>query len=81
MNATLPSQTRDNGSLYAHIFIHRVRDHPFDSQYVSHAVAPLTIYSLPQDESINLLSEQKSKEVSQFKIQKVRNIDSNAVSN
>lgn len=66
MNATLPSQTRDNGSLYAHIFIHPVGDRPFDSQYVSHAVTPLTVYSLPQDESINLLSEQKSKEVSQF---------------
>lgn len=66
MNATLPSQTRDNGSLYAHIFIHPVGDHPFGSQYVSHAVAPLTVYSLPQDESINLLSEQKSKEVSHF---------------
>lgn len=66
MNATLPSQTRDNGSLYAHIFIYPAGDRPFDSQYVSHAVAPLTIYSVPQDESVNLLSEQKSNEVSMF---------------
>ena len=64
VNASLPSQTRDNGSLYAHIFIYQVGAHPFENQYVSRAVAPLTVYSLPQDESINLLSEQKSKEVS-----------------
>lgn len=70
MNASLPSQTRDNGSLYAHIFIYPAGGHPFENQYVSRAVAPLTVYSLPQDESINLLSEQKSKEVSQFKTPK-----------
>ncbi|KAL9975359.1 hypothetical protein ACROYT_G012514 [Oculina patagonica] len=62
VNASLPSQTRDNGSLYAHIFIYPAGSHPFENQYVSRAVAPLTVYSLPQDESINLLSEQKSKE-------------------
>lgn len=67
MNTSLPSQTRDNGSLYAHIFIYQVGAHPFENQYVSHAFAPLTVYSLPQDESINLLSEQKSKEVSSKK--------------
>lgn len=71
VNASLPSQTRNNGSLYAHIFIHPAGVHPFENQYVSHAAAPLTVYALAQDESINLLSEQKSKEVSQFKIHKI----------
>ena len=64
MNASLPQQTRDNGSLYAHIFIYPAGASPFDSPYASHAVAPLTVYSLPQDESINLLSsDEKPKQV------------------
>lgn len=66
MNASLPQQTRDNGSLYAHVFIHPAGVSPFNSPYTSHAVAALTVYSLPQDESINLLSSgEKPTEVSQ----------------
>ena len=61
MNASLPRQTRNNGSLYAHIFVYQAGVSPFESEYVSHGMAPLTVYSLPQDESINLLSEQKPK--------------------
>ena len=64
MNVSLPQQTRDNGSLYGHIFIYPAGVSPFDSPYTSHAFAPLTVYSLPQDESINLLSsDEKPKEV------------------
>ena len=62
MNVSLPQQTRDNGSLYGHIFIYPAGVSPFDSPYTSHAFAPLTVYSLPQDESINLLSsDEKTK--------------------
>lgn len=64
VNASLPRQTRNNGSLYAHIFVYQAGVSPFESEYVSHGMAPLTVYSLPQDESINLLSEQKPKKPS-----------------
>lgn len=56
VNASLPQKTRNNGSLFAHLFIYPVGESPFNSEYASHAVAPLTVYSLPQDESINLLN-------------------------
>ena len=56
VNASLPKKTRNNGSLFAHLFIYPVGASPFNSEYASHAVAPLTVYSLPQDESINLLN-------------------------
>lgn len=56
VNASLPQQTRNNGSLFAHLFIYPGGASPFNSLYASHAVAPLTVYSLPQDESINLLN-------------------------
>ena len=66
MNASLPQQTRDNGSLYAHIFIYPAGGSPFGGQLASHAISLMTVYSLPQDESINLLSsDKKLKEVSQ----------------
>ena len=67
VNASLPQQTRDNGSLYAHVFIYPAGGSPFNSQLVSHAISLMTVYSLPQDESINLLSsDNKLKEVSQI---------------
>jgi len=56
VNAILPQKTRNNGSLFAHLFIYPVGASPFNNEYASHAVAPLTVYSLPQDESINLLN-------------------------
>lgn len=56
LNASLPRQTRKNGSLYAHLFVYPTGISPFNSQYASHSVSPLTVYSPPQDESINLLS-------------------------
>ena len=56
VNASLPQQTRNNGSLFAHLFIYPGGASPFNSLYTSHAFAPLTVYSLPQDESINLLN-------------------------
>ena len=56
LNASLPRQTRKNGSLYAHLFVYPTGVSPFNSQYASHSVSPLTVYSPPQDESVNLLS-------------------------
>lgn len=64
INANIPNETRNNGSLYAHIYVYQAGVSPFESEYVSHASAPLTMYSLPRDESINLLSTEKPKKSS-----------------
>lgn len=60
LNVSLPQQTRENGSLYAHVFVYPRGVSPFSSQYASHAIAPLTVYSLRQDESVNLLNSDEN---------------------
>lgn len=60
LNVSLPQQTRENGSLYAHVFVYPLGVSPFSSQYASHAIAPLTVYSLRQDESVNLLNSDEN---------------------
>lgn len=60
INASLPSKTRRNGTLYVHIFIHPAGQSPF-SYLSAHASAPLTTYAVAKDQAINLLSKESDK--------------------
>ena len=63
INVSLPQKTRNNGSLFAHVFIYPVGKTPFENFFTSHASAPLTKYAIPQAQSINLLSSDHKKQV------------------
>ncbi|XP_031564751.1 cleft lip and palate transmembrane protein 1-like protein [Actinia tenebrosa] len=60
INVSIPRKTRKNGTLFAHLFIYPHGMTPFDNYFTSHAVDELTIYAVPKDESVNLLSSTKN---------------------
>lgn len=46
-NVTLPQETRDNGSLYAVVYVHRAGVSPLDDNREVHYAAQLTTYATP----------------------------------
>ncbi|CAL1534731.1 unnamed protein product [Lymnaea stagnalis] len=53
-NVSIPTATRNNGSLYVHALLYHRGQNPKDS-YVSHYVSPITTLALPQTVYVNLL--------------------------
>jgi len=63
INLTLSLGTRNNGSLYAYVFVYPIGDSPFESEKSTLQSYKLTRYAVPKDEAFNLIqgSNQKNK--------------------
>lgn len=48
MNVTLPQETRDNGTLYAVVYVHKAGVSPLEDSREVHYVAQLTTYITPK---------------------------------
>ncbi|XP_007424448.2 cleft lip and palate transmembrane protein 1-like protein [Python bivittatus] len=56
VNVSVPKKTRNNGTLYAFIFLHHAGILPWHDGKQVHIVSPLTTYMVPKPEEINLLT-------------------------
>lgn len=62
INVSLPKKTRNNGTLYALIFVHQAAHDPWHDPRQVHLVAQLTTYMVPKPPEISLISgEDKTK--------------------
>ncbi|XP_036395773.1 cleft lip and palate transmembrane protein 1-like protein [Megalops cyprinoides] len=60
INVSLPTKTRDNGTLYVRVFVHHAGMSPWqDSRQVNH-VAQLTTYMLPKPSEVSFISSQET---------------------
>lgn len=57
VNVSIPLRTRNNGSLYAHIFFHLRGREPFLDKHTIHTSIPLTSFNVPQSKVVNLLTD------------------------
>lgn len=58
INVSLPKKTRNNGTLYALIFVHQAGVTPWQDQRQVHLVAHLTTYMVPKPLEISLISRE-----------------------
>lgn len=58
VNVSLPKKTRNNGTLYAMIFVHQAGINPWQDQRKVHSVAHLTTYMVPKPPEISLISRE-----------------------
>uniref|UniRef100_A0A669CH10 Lipid scramblase CLPTM1L n=1 Tax=Oreochromis niloticus TaxID=8128 RepID=A0A669CH10_ORENI len=56
INVSLPKKTRNNGTLYALIFVHQAAHDPWHDPRQVHSVAQLTTYMVPKPPEISLIS-------------------------
>ncbi|XP_041811004.1 cleft lip and palate transmembrane protein 1-like protein [Chelmon rostratus] len=56
INVSLPAKTRNNGTLYALIFVHQAGVTPWQDPRQVHLVAQLTTYMVPKPPEISLIS-------------------------
>ncbi|OWK02097.1 CLPTM1L [Cervus elaphus hippelaphus] len=56
VNVSVPKKTRNNGTLYAYIFLHHAGILPWNDGKQVHLVSPLTTYMVPKPEEVNLLT-------------------------
>ncbi|XP_060002812.1 lipid scramblase CLPTM1L isoform X5 [Lagenorhynchus albirostris] len=56
VNVSVPKKTRNNGTLYAYIFVHHAGVLPWQDGKQVHLVSPLTTYMVPKPEEVNLLT-------------------------
>ncbi|KAH0618033.1 hypothetical protein JD844_016958 [Phrynosoma platyrhinos] len=56
VNVSVPKKTRNNGTLYAYIFLHHAGMLPWNDGKQVHIVSPLTTYMVPKPEEINLIT-------------------------
>uniref|UniRef100_A0A3Q2P5N5 Lipid scramblase CLPTM1L n=1 Tax=Fundulus heteroclitus TaxID=8078 RepID=A0A3Q2P5N5_FUNHE len=65
VNVSLPKKTRNNGTLYALIFVHQAGLSPWQDPRQVHLVAQLTTYMVPKPPEISLISgeEQTQQEI------------------
>ncbi|KAF4790076.1 Cleft lip and palate transmembrane protein 1-like protein [Turdus rufiventris] len=56
VNVSVPKKTRNNGTLYAFVFLHHAGILPWHDGKQVHVVSPLTTYMVPKPEEINLLT-------------------------
>ncbi|XP_036775902.2 lipid scramblase CLPTM1L isoform X2 [Manis pentadactyla] len=56
VNVSVPKKTRNNGTLYAYIFLHHAGVLPWHDGKQVHLVSPLTTYMVPKPEEVNLLT-------------------------
>lgn len=58
INVSLPKKTRNNGTLYAIIFVHQAGVNPWQDPRKVHSVAHLTTYMVPKPPEISLISRE-----------------------
>ena len=56
VNVSVPKKTRNNGTLYAYVFLHHAGVLPWRDGKQVHLVSPLTTYMVPKPEEVNLLT-------------------------
>lgn len=64
VNVSVPKKTRNNGTLYAYIFLHHAGVLPWHDGKQVHLVSPLTTYMVPKPEEVNLLTGESAAQVS-----------------
>ncbi|XP_053718446.1 lipid scramblase CLPTM1L [Synchiropus splendidus] len=62
INVSLPKKTRNNGTLYAIIFLHQAGVSPWQDSRQVHLVAQLTTYMVPKPPEISLISGDEESE-------------------
>lgn len=67
VNVSLPKKTRNNGTLYALIFVHQAGVTPWQDSRQVHSVAQLTTYMVPKPPEISLISGDDQTQVQYFK--------------
>uniref|UniRef100_A0A7N6FET3 Lipid scramblase CLPTM1L n=1 Tax=Anabas testudineus TaxID=64144 RepID=A0A7N6FET3_ANATE len=65
INVSLPKKTRNNGTLYALIFVHQAGVTPLQDSQRVHQVAQLTTYMVPKPPEISLISGEDQTQVEQ----------------
>ncbi|KAM9823594.1 LOW QUALITY PROTEIN: lipid scramblase CLPTM1L [Neosynchiropus ocellatus] len=63
INVSLPKKTRNNGTLYAIIFLHQAGVSPWQDSRQVHMVAQLTTYMVPKPPEISLISGDEESQV------------------
>uniref|UniRef100_A0A8C7Y3R3 Lipid scramblase CLPTM1L n=1 Tax=Oryzias sinensis TaxID=183150 RepID=A0A8C7Y3R3_9TELE len=58
VNVSLPKKTRNNGTLYALVFVHQAGVSPWEDPRQVHLVAQLTTYMVPKPPEISLISRE-----------------------
>uniref|UniRef100_A0A3B4BBE5 Lipid scramblase CLPTM1L n=1 Tax=Periophthalmus magnuspinnatus TaxID=409849 RepID=A0A3B4BBE5_9GOBI len=66
INVSLPKKTRNNGTLYALIFVHQVGVNPWQDHRQVHLVAQLTTYMVPKPPEISLIAGEDQTQVNQY---------------
>uniref|UniRef100_A0A6I8QI40 Lipid scramblase CLPTM1L n=1 Tax=Xenopus tropicalis TaxID=8364 RepID=A0A6I8QI40_XENTR len=56
VNVTVPKKTRNNGTLYAYVFLHHAGVLPWHDGKQVHILSPLTTYMIPKPEEVNLIT-------------------------
>lgn len=56
VNVSIPKKTRNNGTLYAMVFVHQAGVSPWQDQRQVHFVAQLTTYMVPRPPEVSLIS-------------------------
>ncbi|XP_060047107.1 lipid scramblase CLPTM1L isoform X2 [Erinaceus europaeus] len=56
VNVSVPKKTRDNGTLFAYVFLHHAGLPPWHDAKQVHLVSPLTTYMVPRPEEVSLLA-------------------------
>uniref|UniRef100_A0A8D3CEY6 Lipid scramblase CLPTM1L n=1 Tax=Scophthalmus maximus TaxID=52904 RepID=A0A8D3CEY6_SCOMX len=64
VNVSLPKKTRNNGTLYALVFVHQAGVTPWQDPRQVHLVAQLTTYMIPKLPEISLISGEDQTQVS-----------------
>lgn len=65
VNVSIPKKTRNNGTLYALIFVHQAGVTPWQDPRQVHMVAHLTTYMVPKPPEISLISRDDQAQVTE----------------
>jgi len=63
VNVSIPKKTRNNGTLYALIFVHQAGVTPWQDPRQVHMVAQLTTYMVPKPAEISLITREDETQV------------------
>ncbi|KAK2921021.1 lipid scramblase CLPTM1L [Channa argus] len=77
VNVSLPKKTRNNGTLYALIFVHQAGVTPIQDPRQVHLVAQLTTYMIPKPPEISLISGKDQTQGQKEEAQQKKPWDSN----
>ncbi|XP_042291341.1 cleft lip and palate transmembrane protein 1-like protein [Thunnus albacares] len=77
VNVSLPKKTRNNGTLYALIFVHQAGFTPWQDPRQVHLVAQLTTYMVPKPPEISLISGEDQTQGQKDEAQQKKQSDGN----